>query len=61
MAHEWEDMPFKRSDFGKSNRRRCKKCQAEQELYVHYEWMRVASRRWLPLVGRCPKDKKVLK
>jgi hypothetical protein len=53
VAHEWERIIPGMADFGKGERRKCKRCGAVQELYVSYRWQRVDKRRWLPLVGRC--------
>lgn len=33
--------------------RQCRNCGKKQELNVEWEWMRIVSRRWLPLIGRC--------
>ena len=57
MAHEWVDnKPTDRISF--TERRKCAKCGAEQEYVDDGAWMRIKM-RWLPLVGRCPYDKKV--
>lgn len=48
-AHLLMDDPF----------RKCRNCGAEQSLCSSHRWMRLVSRRSLPLVGRCkPKAKK---
>lgn len=51
MRHEWfdssgNDRPFRRF-------RKCANCGIEQEHVANYEWMRVVSYQWWPLVGRC--------
>lgn len=55
MAHEWIDNKTYYTSF--TERRKCVKCGAEQEYVDDGVWMRVKM-RWLPLVGRCPSDKK---
>lgn len=56
MAHEWTDNKTDRLSF--TEKRKCSKCGAEQSYVDDGEWMRIKM-RWLPLVGRCPNDKKV--
>lgn len=57
MAHEWIQPPRTAAAFLNPPDRVCTKCGARQELEVDYAWGRVVSRRWMPLVGRCPGKK----
>jgi hypothetical protein len=54
VKHEWFD-PRSPRDPGRLSveHRRCRNCAREQTLVVKTAWMRIVSRRWLPLVGRC--------
>lgn len=59
MAHNWEDFPRGNAlDLIEEPRRKCTRCGAVQELETTHAWMRVVSRKWRPLVGRCPADRK---
>lgn len=64
MAHEWRPMTTEElggmfKAMSTFDSRKCTKCGAEQKKEVEHSWMRVVGYQWLPLVGRCPKDKKV--
>lgn len=54
MRHDWHDPRPNSIEFLMAPAfRKCRNCGAEQELDITHEWMRIVSRRWVPLVGRC--------
>lgn len=60
MRHEWAS--YTHPEWGPGQclmgnpHRQCQLCGAVQQQVTEHVWMRVASRRWLPLVGRCKGD-----
>ena len=62
MAHEWESANTPGAlGFLESPRRRCRNCAKTQTLVTRHWYMRIASKRWEPLVGRCEADRKTPK
>jgi hypothetical protein len=60
MKHEWQQPVYKNPVEGFfRNERECKHCGKRQELHEETAWMRVISRRWMPLVGRCTGNRKI--
>lgn len=55
VKHEWVDNREGIDQLTKEEQRRCVNCGAVQTLEREYWYMRVVSRRWMPLVGRCKK------
>ena len=58
MKHDWTMIRKTMATFLDPDKRKCRHCGVEQELHIEQQWMRVVSRRWLPLVGRCKGKKK---
>lgn len=61
MAHEWKNNNspgFER--IGEDEMRKCIKCGVEQSFQGTGTWLRIGTKQWLPLVGRCKADKKFL-
>ncbi len=60
MAHAWREYryPVLIDNMLKKPRRKCDRCKAVQTRTTQTAWMRVTGYRWMPLVGRCPKDTK---
>lgn len=60
MRHDW--LPYTHPEWGPGKtllgnpHRQCQHCGAIQKQVTEQVWMRVASRRWLPLIGRCNGD-----
>lgn len=54
MKHAWQDTtPSGVENWGAPRQRMCSNCGKVQKLNIEHAWMRVVSRRWEPLVGRC--------
>ncbi len=54
MAHDWHDTrPNTPLRLMQDPFRKCANCGAEQWQRTEHLWMRIVSRRWEPLAGRC--------
>lgn len=57
MKHDWYDPRPNGPERMFSEKRKCHNCGAEQNLKIETSWMRIVGRRWMPLVGRCKKER----